>query len=168
MGTELSFNSAITARLAGITDGQLTHWALTNITVPSISEGRGQGRRKRWAFSDVVGLRVIRELLGVGLSLQMVRRILPALESFTASHTLRALARSRLVVMGNAEVAVVVDGDNMTALFSQHGPRIISSIVINLQPALEDVQHKMQHEGLSHEIAVLRSAGAWRVENRAA
>lgn len=169
MDTELSFNSSITARLAGITDGQLTHWALTNIAVPSISEGRGQGRRKRWAFTDVVGLRVIRELLAAGLSLQMVRRILPELKYFTGtSHNLRALAQSRLVVLGNGEVAVVMDGDNMMALFPNPGQLIISSIVINLRPALEDVQHKMQQEGLSQEIDVLRSAGAWLVEERAA
>ena len=169
MATELSFSSFITAKLAGITDGQLTHWALTNIAVPSICEGRGQGRRKRWAFTDIVGLRVIRELLTAGLSLHMVRRILPELKHFTGvSHNLRALAQSRLVVLGDGEVAIAFGGDSLLELFPNPGQLIISSIVINLRPALEDVQHKMQQEKLSEEIAVLRSAGAWIVEDCAA
>jgi hypothetical protein len=70
---ELAFSSQTTARLTGITLGQLTHWGLTDIALPSIDRGRKQGRPKKWSFSDVVGLRVIRELLAAGLSLQLVR-----------------------------------------------------------------------------------------------
>ena len=161
----LSFSSSITSRLAGITDGQLTHWTITGIAIPSVNEGRGQGRRKRWAYTDIVGLRIIRELLSAGLSLQMVRRILPELKQFTGvTHNLRSLAQSRLVVLGNGEVAVAMDGQSLLELFPNPGQLIISSIVINLRPALVDVQRSMRQAKMTEEIRTLQMAGAWVLE----
>lgn len=161
---ELAFSSQTTARLAGITSGQLTHWGLTDIAIPSIDRGRKQGRPKKWSFSDVVGLRVIRELLAEGLSLRLVRRILPELRAFTgASNNLQALAESRLVVLANAEVAVVADTQTLVSLFPHRGQTIITSIFIELRPAVEDIQRAMLSPELQSEVRQLKEASAWLI-----
>ena len=158
------FASGIAARLAGITPRQLHSWAVASFAVPSIAEGRGKGAQRRWSFSDLVGLRVNRELLEKGISLRRVRRILPELRAFTGiSNNLEALAKARLVVLKSGEVAVVADSTTLIELCSHPGQTIMASIVIELLPAMADIQRAMLEEDMP-EVAVLKLANVWFVQ----
>jgi len=168
MQSRIGFSSATAARLAGITYRQLDHWTRVNVVVPSIEPAAGYGSKRRWNFVDIVGLRVLRELLGEGLSMQRVRCILPVLRSFTGeSHNLRALAQARLVVLPAGEVAVLADRNTLIELFPNSGQAVISSIVVELRPALIEVQRAMKTEKLANEVNALKAAGAWILEDAA-
>lgn len=157
------FSSPVAARLAGVTFGQLDRWARTAIATPSIADSDRSGKYRRWSFTDLVGLRVLKSLLEDGLPLARVRRILPALRDFTQeSHNLKALAQSRLVVLGDGDiVAIAMDTHRLMELFPKHGQLLVASLVIDLQPAVAEVQREMKAQGLDDEIQELRGAGAW-------
>jgi DNA-binding transcriptional MerR regulator len=67
--------------VVGITYRQLDYWARTDLLHPSISEARGSGSQRRYSYSDLVQLKVIKRLLDSGVSLQAARRAIECLRS---------------------------------------------------------------------------------------
>lgn len=157
------FSSLIAAKLVSISFQKLDRWARGDIAIPSIAASDGSGKYRRWSFTDLVGLRVLKSLLDDGLPMARLRRVLPVLRDFTQeSHNLKALAQSRLVVLGDGEtVAVAIDNHRLMELFPKHGQLLVASLVIDLQPAMAEVQREMEVVGLYEEIQELRDAGAW-------
>src|ERR1700737_2025309 len=67
--------------VVGITYRQLDYWARTDLLRPSISEARGSGTQRRYSYSDLLQLKVIKRLLDAGISLQSARRAIECLRS---------------------------------------------------------------------------------------
>jgi DNA-binding transcriptional MerR regulator len=61
-------------RIVGITYRQLDYWARTELVIPSIRDATGSGSQRLYSFEDLVTLRVIKNLLDTGVSLQRVRK----------------------------------------------------------------------------------------------
>jgi DNA-binding transcriptional MerR regulator len=61
-------------RLVGISYRQLDYWARTGLVTPSIREAGGSGTQRLYSFQDLVLLRMIKNLLDTGVSLQSIRR----------------------------------------------------------------------------------------------
>lgn len=62
---------------AGITYRQLDYWARTGLVVPSVRPAHGSGTQRLYSRDDVIALALVKALLDVGASLQLVRRALP-------------------------------------------------------------------------------------------
>lgn len=86
------------SRLFGLSESRLRYWAQTGFIGPSIR----RGARRFYSFSDLIGIKVARELLSSGLSLQRVRKNL---------HSLRALLPD--VEHPLSRLRVLSDGDRM-------------------------------------------------------
>jgi DNA-binding transcriptional MerR regulator len=67
--------------IVGITYRQLDYWARTGLLHPSISVARGSGSQRRYSYTDLVQLKVIKRLLDAGVSLQAARRAIECLRS---------------------------------------------------------------------------------------
>jgi DNA-binding transcriptional MerR regulator len=67
--------------VVGITYRQLDYWARTGLLHPSISEARGSGSQRRYSYTDLVQLKVIKRLLDAGVSLQAARKAIDCLRS---------------------------------------------------------------------------------------
>ena len=67
--------------IVGITYRQLDYWARTDLLRPSITEARGSGTQRRYSYTDLVQLKVIKRLLDAGVSLQPARRAIECLRS---------------------------------------------------------------------------------------
>ena len=61
-------------KVVGITYRQLDYWARTELVTPSVREAGGSGTQRLYSFQDLVQLRIIKQLLETGISLQHVRR----------------------------------------------------------------------------------------------
>ena len=72
--TEEGFRGPQVCTLVGITYRQLDYWARTDLLRPSITEARGSGTQRRYSYRDLVELKVIKNLLDAGVSLQLARR----------------------------------------------------------------------------------------------
>src|SRR5688572_33425471 len=66
-------------KIVGITYRQLDYWARTDLLRPSISEARGSGTQRRYSYTDLLELKVIKQLLDAGVSLQSARRAIECL-----------------------------------------------------------------------------------------
>src|SRR6266508_3302669 len=69
-------------RLARITYRQLDYWARTIVDRPSVRDAEGSGTQRLYSFEDVLQLKLIKQLLDTGVSLQKVR---PAIEYLRAN-----------------------------------------------------------------------------------
>jgi DNA-binding transcriptional MerR regulator len=58
---------------AGITYRQLDYWARTGLVEPSIRSAAGSGSQRLYGFRDILVLRLVSRLLGIGISLQQIR-----------------------------------------------------------------------------------------------
>ena len=164
---EVPFNSKTVARLVGISYRQLDLWVRTGLVEPQVPAS-GSGSRRPWSFVDTLGMRIIKELLDSGVTLQRGRRILPRLREITGeSNNLKALAGQRLVLDGFGEVSIAVDSDTLIGLLKRPGQGYIASIVIELSEAVRNVQAEMQKEGMTVETDALKAAGAWFLEDAA-
>jgi DNA-binding transcriptional MerR regulator len=68
-------------KIVGITYRQLDYWARTELVTPSIRDASGSGTQRLYSFQDLVTLRVIKNLLDTGVSLQRVRKAVEHLAS---------------------------------------------------------------------------------------
>ena len=59
--------------LVGISYRQLDYWARTGLLQPSVAAAKGSGSRRVYSYSDVLELKVIKQLLDAGVSLQSAR-----------------------------------------------------------------------------------------------
>jgi DNA-binding transcriptional MerR regulator len=60
-------------KLVGISYRQLDYWARTGLIQPSIQTARGSGSQRKYAFADIVQLKVVKRLLDAGMSLNKIR-----------------------------------------------------------------------------------------------
>jgi len=79
--SETGYRGPQVCSIVGITYRQLDYWARTGLLHPSISEARGSGSQRRYSYTDLVQLKVIKRLLDAGVSLQAARRAIECLRS---------------------------------------------------------------------------------------
>ena len=60
--------------VTGISYRQLDYWARTALVTPSVRDAGGSGTQRQYSFRDLVQLKVIKNLLDAGVSLQRIRR----------------------------------------------------------------------------------------------
>jgi DNA-binding transcriptional MerR regulator/predicted RNase H-like HicB family nuclease len=93
------FSADVARRAVGITYRQLDYWDKTGLVRPSIKQARGKGSRRVYSFEDLVELRVIAQLLKVGVPLPAVRNAARYVRQHFAE-LVRPLARLSLIAEG--------------------------------------------------------------------
>jgi len=73
MHSDQMFSSKDTCRLVGISYRQLDYWATKGLFVPT-EQASGSGSRRKYSYSDLVKLRVIKKMLDGGMKLEEIRR----------------------------------------------------------------------------------------------
>lgn len=63
-------------KAVGITYRQLDYWTTTELVRPSVRDAGGSGSQRLYSFDDIVKLKVIKNLLDAGVSLQRIRQAL--------------------------------------------------------------------------------------------
>jgi len=61
-------------KFVGITYRQLDYWARTKLVEPGVRPAEGSGSQRLYSFTDIVHLKIIKNLLDAGVSLQQTRR----------------------------------------------------------------------------------------------
>jgi DNA-binding transcriptional MerR regulator len=102
-----SFSGARAAEIVGISYRQLDYWARTDLVRPSIVDAKGSGTRRRYSYTDLLELRVIKSLLDAGIKLENVRDIL----SYLREHLGGDVTSANLVIQGTSAVLIEDDGE---------------------------------------------------------
>jgi DNA-binding transcriptional MerR regulator len=78
-GTDVGYSGPQVCRLVGITYRQLDYWARTGLLTPTLATAKGSGSKRRYDYTDVLEVKVIKSLLDSGISLQRARRAVDCL-----------------------------------------------------------------------------------------
>jgi DNA-binding transcriptional MerR regulator len=103
--------------LVGITYRQLDYWARTGLLQPSVASAKGSGSRRVYSYSDVLELKVIKQLLDAGVSLQSARRAVECLREDLGTD----VASANLVLTGNSSVLARTNGEVVDLLAGGQG-----------------------------------------------
>jgi DNA-binding transcriptional MerR regulator len=98
-GPEEGFRGPQVCNIVGITYRQLDYWARTDLMRPSISDAQGSGTQRVYAYTDLLQLKVVKQLLDAGVSLRKTRK---AIECMRASGT--DIASASLVIADDQTV----------------------------------------------------------------
>src|SRR5215472_8081031 len=103
--------------LVGISYRQLDYWARTGLLQPSLATAKGSGSRRVYSYSDVLELKVIKQLLDAGVSLQSARRAVACLREDLGTD----LASANLVLTGERSVLARTNGEVVNLLAGGQG-----------------------------------------------
>jgi DNA-binding transcriptional MerR regulator len=132
------FRGAQVCTLVGITYRQLDYWARTDLLRPSITDATGSGSQRRYSYSDVLELKVIKRLLDAGLKLQQARQAVECLRGDLGAD----LGSAQLVMVGSRSVLAHSDGDVVDLLAGGQGVFNIlplSGVVSELDAAIVEI-----------------------------
>jgi len=135
--------------LVGISYRQLDYWARTGLLQPSVAAAKGSGSRRVYSYSDVLELKVIKQLLDAGVSLQSARRAVECLRKDLSTD----LASANLVLTGTTSVLARSNGEVVDLLAGGQG-------VFNIVPLAGVV------EELDADIVSLDASGTGRQTRR--
>ena len=121
--TSDGFRGPQVCTLVGITYRQLDYWARTGLLRPSIADAKGSGTQRLYSYTDLLELKVIKQLLDAGISLQRARRAVECLRDGLGAD----LAAANLVLVGTDSVLARSDGDVVDLLKGGQG-------VLNIVP----------------------------------
>jgi len=145
--------------LVGITYRQLDYWARTGLLRPSIADARGSGTQRMYSYTDVLELKVIKQLLDAGISLQRARRAVQCLRAGLGAD----LASANLVLVGPDSVLAHGDGEVVDLLKGGQGVLNIvplSGVVEELDAAI--VQLELRRDTAEETAGQARVAGGTR------
>jgi len=114
MAVEESYSGKRAAAVVGITYRQLDYWARTDLVRPSLSDAQGSGSRRRYSYTDLVELKVIKTLLDAGIRLETVRDVF----AFLKTQLGEDVASANLVINGSTSV-VTRSGEELVDLVRQ-------------------------------------------------
>jgi hypothetical protein len=103
--------------LVGITYRQLDYWARTGLLIPSIATATGSGSKRRYSYHDVLEIKVIKQLLDAGISLQRTRNAVECLRDNLNID----LASTSLILSGSSSVLASSDGEIVDLLKGGQG-----------------------------------------------
>jgi DNA-binding transcriptional MerR regulator len=129
--------------LIGISYRQLDYWARTGLLRPSIADARGSGTQRRYSYHDVLELKVIKQLLDAGISLQRARRAVECMRDGLGGD----LAATNLVLVGTDSVLAHGDGEVVDLLKGGQGVLNIvplSGVVEELNADIRRIEREAQ------------------------
>ncbi len=117
------FSGAKAAEIVGITYRQLDYWARTDLVRPTLTDAAGSGSRRRYGYTDLLELKVIKSLLDAGIRLENVREVFSYLRDILGQE----ITSANLVIQGSTSVVIQSDGELIDLIHKGQG-------VLNILP----------------------------------
>lgn len=135
-GAEPGFRGPQVCKIVGITYRQLDYWARTDLVRPSVMDANGSGTQRLYSFRDLLELKVIKQMLDAGISLQSARKAVESLRGFR-----KDLASARIVIQGASVVLAESDAQVMDLLRGGQG---VLSVVLDVEPLQQTITEAVQ------------------------
>jgi DNA-binding transcriptional MerR regulator len=117
------YSGAKAAEIVGISYRQLDYWARTDLVRPSLVDASGSGSRRRYSYTDLLELKVVKSLLDAGIKLENVRDVF----EYLRQHLGADVTTANLVIQGSSSVVISDDGELIDLLKNGQG-------VLNILP----------------------------------
>jgi DNA-binding transcriptional MerR regulator len=135
-----SFSTGDAVRITGVSFRNIDYWARTKFIVPSIADAKGTGTERIYSFSDLLALRVARELREAGISTQSLRRVVDFLR--TRKGLTHPLAECRLIVTG-ADVQIANSPQKIMSVLRTPGQTSFA-FVFDLARTVDAMKEEME------------------------
>ncbi|MDO5747338.1 MAG: MerR family transcriptional regulator [Actinomycetaceae bacterium] len=155
---EKGFRGPVACKAAGITYRQLDYWARTGMVEPTLRGARGSGTQRLYSFRDILVLKVVKNLLDTGVSLQQIRVAIDALKARgvgdLASITLISDGASVYECTSDNQIMDIIQGGQ--GVFGICVGRVWNEVEAKLSSLPTE---RMEPEGVSHidELAIRRA-----------
>lgn len=126
------FRGPQVCQIVGITYRQLDYWARTNLLRPSITDAKGSGSQRRYSYTDLLELKVIKSLLDAGISLQSARTAVEYLRENLGED----IRTANLVLSGESPLLLREDGDIIDLV--RRGQGVLN--IIALSPVMDELE----------------------------
>lgn len=136
---DLGFSGTRAAKVVGITYRQLDYWARTGLIKPSIQAAQGSGTQRRYSFTDIVQLKVVKRLLDAGMSLKKIRSAMEILREQLASNN---PLNDVTLLSDGATIFAAHSPDEVVDVF-QRGQGVFGIAVGPVQQELEGEIHRL-------------------------
>jgi len=150
---EEGFRGPQVCKIVGITYRQLDYWARTDLIRPSIADAKGSGTQRRYSYRDLVELKVIKNLLDAGVSLQLARKGIEYIR-----HNLgEDISSASLVMNGPKSVLTRSDGEVIDLM--RKGQGVMS--IVALGPVVDELDsaiHELRPAGAADEATPAKAA----------
>lgn len=143
-------------KLVGITYRQLDYWARTGLITPSMQAAHGSGSQRVYSFTDVVQLKVIKNLLDAGMSLKKIRSAVDILRNEMDSE--QPLADVTLLSDGQTIYAAHSDEEVVDVL--RNGQGVFSIAIGPVQDQIEGAIHQLFPDEDAEDLAEVAELGA--------
>ncbi len=127
MVVDVGFSGKKTAELVGITYRQLDYWARTDLVKPSLAEAHGSGSRRRYSYSDLLELKIIKSLIDAGIKLESVRTAFDYLRDELGEDP----ASAQLVISGTSAVLVRDGTELIDVVNSYRGQGVLNLLALD-------------------------------------
>ena len=129
--TDGGFRGPQVCSIVGITYRQLDYWARTDLVRPSLHDAAGSGTQRLYSYRDLVELKVVKNLIDSGVSLQASRRAI----EYLRENLDEELASAHLVIQGTSSV-LAYSGDAVIDLL-RNGQGVLN--IVALGPVVESI-----------------------------
>ena len=136
---DIGYRAPQVCGLVGITYRQLDYWARTGLIKPSIQSAQGSGTQRRYSFTDIVQLKVVKRLLDAGMSLKKIRSAMEILRDQLESNN--PLDDVTLLSNGST-IFAAHSADEVVDVF-QRGQGVFGIAVGPVQEELEGEIHRL-------------------------
>jgi DNA-binding transcriptional MerR regulator len=135
-GAEPGFRGPQVCKIVGITYRQLDYWARTNLVRPSVMDAQGSGTQRLYSFRDLLELKVIKQMLDAGISLQSARKAVESLRGYK-----KDLASARIVIQGSSVVLAESEAQLLDLLRGGQG---VLCMVLDVEPLQQTITEAVQ------------------------
>ena len=126
-------------KMVGITYRQLDYWTTTGLVTPSVRNADGSGSQRLYAFSDIVQLKVIKQLLDTGITLQRIRAALEFVRD-------RGLDLRNITLLSDGQQVYALDDQREIINLIKQGQGVFAIAVDPLLDELEAAVTKLPAE----------------------
>ncbi|HVL63698.1 MAG TPA: MerR family transcriptional regulator [Actinomycetota bacterium] len=120
---EQGYRGPQACKIVGITYRQLDYWTRTGLVEPSIHPATGSGSQRLYSFNDLLQLKVVKQLIDAGASLQKVRQAI----DYVRTHLDDDWSRATIVTDGAGVYACTSDAEVVDLL--RRGQGVLGAIV---------------------------------------
>ena len=117
-------------KMVGITYRQLDYWTTTGLVTPSVRDADGSGSQRLYGFADIVQLKVIKQLLDTGITLQRIRAALEFVKD-------RGLDLRNITLLSDGSQVYALDDQREIIDLIKQGQGVFA---IAIDPLLDDLE----------------------------
>ena len=142
-------------KIVGISYRQLDYWTTTGLVTPSVRDADGSGSQRLYSFDDIVQLKVIKNLLDTGVSLQRIRAAIDHVRE-------RGLSLRTITLLSDGTTVYALDDQREIIDLIQRGQGVFAIAVAPVSAQLEAEITRLPAERAEPPVARRRRDGGSR------